>query len=49
MDKVYAESEIGCCPRLDPAPGDEKEATWRDRLFLRDRVRSFLHVPLNFG
>ena len=38
-----------CCPRFDPAPWDKKEITWTDRLFVKDRVRSFLHIPLNFG
>jgi hypothetical protein len=23
--------------------------TWKDRKFVKDRVRSFLHIPLNFG
>lgn len=38
-----------CCPEFDPGPWDGKELEWKDRLFLRDRVRSFLHIPLNFG
>jgi hypothetical protein len=38
-----------CCPRFDPDPWDEKVVTWDKKLFLRDRVRSFLHIPLNFG
>ncbi len=38
-----------CCPRFDPAPWDEKELNWKDRKFVKDRVRSFLHIPLNFG
>jgi len=38
-----------CCPRFDPAPWDGKELQWRDRRFVKDRVRSVLHVPLNFG
>ena len=38
-----------CCPRFDPAPWDEKELSWKDRKFVKDRVRSFLHIPLNFG
>lgn len=37
-----------CCPRFDPEPWDEKEITWESKRFLKDRVRSFLHVPLNF-
>jgi hypothetical protein len=38
-----------CCPRFDPAPWDEKELQWQDKRFARDRVTSFLHIPLNFG
>jgi hypothetical protein len=38
-----------CCPRFDPAPWDNKEITWNKKLFLQDRVVSFLHIPLNFG
>jgi hypothetical protein len=38
-----------CCPKFEPAPWDDKQITWQDKLFLKDRVRSFLHIPLNFG
>ncbi len=41
--------ETGCCKRFDPAPWDQKEITWEGKLFLKDRVRSFFHIPLNFG
>lgn len=49
MDKLYEDSETGCCPRFDPKPWDEKEVTFKDKLFVKDHVRSFLHIPLNFG
>ena len=49
MEKVYEQSETGCCPRFNPEPWEEKEITWRDKLFLKDHARSFLHMPLNFG
>lgn len=49
MEQIDEQSETGCCPRFDPEPWDEKEVTWQDKLFIRDRVRSFLHIPLNFG
>jgi len=49
MDKLYEQSETGCCPRFDPEPWDEKEVILQDRLFVKDHVRSFLHIPLNFG
>jgi hypothetical protein len=38
-----------CCPRFDPEPWDETEFTWENRRFVKDRVTSFLHIPLNFG
>jgi hypothetical protein len=38
-----------CCPRFEPGPWDGVELTWKDRKFVKDRVRSFLHIPLNFG
>jgi len=49
MDKLYEQSETGCCPRFNPEPWDEKEITFQDRLFVKDHVRSFLHIPLDFG
>ncbi len=48
MDKLYEDSETGCCPRFDPEPWDEKEVTFEDKLFIKDHVRSFFHIPLNF-
>jgi len=39
----------GCCDPFDPAPWQEKEITWQDKLFVKDHVTSFLHIPLNFG
>jgi hypothetical protein len=38
-----------CCPPFQPEAWDEKEISWQGKLFVKDRVRSFLHVPLNFG
>jgi hypothetical protein len=48
MDKLY-DSPTGCCPPFNPEPWDEKEHLWRDKLFVKDHVLSFLHIPLNFG
>jgi hypothetical protein len=49
VDKLYEQSETGCCLRFNPEPWDEKEITFKDKLFVKDRVKSFMHVPLNFG
>ena len=38
-----------CCPEFDPQPWDNQTITWEKKPFLQDRVRSFLHIPLNFG
>ncbi|NMC51164.1 hypothetical protein GYA54_00345 [Candidatus Kuenenbacteria bacterium] len=39
----------GCCEPFDPASWQDKEITWQDKLFVKDHVISFLHMPLNFG
>ena len=49
MDKLQDNAETGCCPRFDPEPWDEKQITFDNKLFVKDHVRSFLHIPLNFG
>ena len=49
MDKLYENSETGCCPKFNPEPWDEKEVTFKDKLFVKDHVTSFFHIPLNFG
>lgn len=46
---IGQQTETGCCPRFDPTPWDAKEGMWQDKLFIKDRVTSFLHLPLNFG
>lgn len=38
-----------CCPPFDPAPWDGRELVWENRRFVKDRVRSLFHIPLNFG
>jgi len=49
MDELNEKNETGCCPRFNPKPWDEKEVTFQDKLFVKDHVTSFLHIPLNFG
>ena len=48
MEKTTIKS-TGCCEPFDPAPWDEKEITWNNKIFVKDHVTSFLHIPLNFG
>ncbi|MCX6768146.1 MAG: hypothetical protein NTY90_05490 [Candidatus Micrarchaeota archaeon] len=46
MKKV---KETGCCKPFDPAPWDCKTFVWKNKLFLKDRVLSIFHIPLNMG
>lgn len=39
----------GCCEPFNPEPWQDKEIVWHDKLFAKDRVANFLHIPLNFG
>jgi hypothetical protein len=49
MDKLYEKSETGCCPRFNPKPWDGKTIKWKDKLFLKERVTCFFHIPIGFG
>lgn len=48
-DTDYDNSETGCCAKLDVARWDGRELNWQDKPFLKDHIRNFLHIPLNFG
>ena len=38
-----------CCPKFDPQPWDGTTHTWENKRFVKDRVTSFFHIPLNFA
>jgi hypothetical protein len=38
-----------CCPRFDPAPWDGKVFTWERKKFVKDKVLTLFHIPVNFG
>ena len=38
-----------CCESFNPEPWQDKEIIWQDKLFVKDHVTSFLHMPLNMG
>jgi len=48
MDNQTIKS-TGCCEPFNPEPWQEKEIVWKDKLFVKDHVSSFLHMPLNMG
>ena len=42
-------SSTGCCEPFDPTPWQDKKIIWKNKIFVKDRVTSFLHIPLNMG
>ncbi|MGE5415731.1 MAG: hydrolase [Acidobacteriota bacterium] len=38
-----------CCPRFDPEPWDDKVFQWEDKKFIKDKVFTLFHIPINFG
>lgn len=47
--KLDEKGETGCCPRFNPVPWDEKVLDWKDKKFVKDRVWTFLFMPVGFG
>ncbi len=45
----YDNRVTGCCADVDPAEWDGRTLTWTDQRFVKDTIRAFFHVPLNFG
>ncbi|MFH2097560.1 MAG: hydrolase [bacterium] len=45
MDK----SETGCCPKFNPEGWDNQAITFDNKKFVKTKVKSFLHMPLNMG
>lgn len=39
----------GCCEPFNPDPWKDKEIIWKDKIFVKDHITSFLHIPLNMG
>jgi hypothetical protein len=39
----------GCCEPFNPEPWQEQKITWDRKLFVKDHVTSFFHIPLNMG
>jgi hypothetical protein len=43
------DGEKDCCPKFNPKKYDNKKVTWKGKYFVKDKVFSFFHIPLNFG
>ncbi len=38
-----------CCPKFDPKPWDDKILEWKNKRFIKDKVFTIFHIPINFG
>lgn len=38
-----------CCPKFNPIPWDEKTFIWKNKKFIKDKVFTIFHIPVNFG
>jgi len=38
-----------CCPKFEPEQWDDKLFEWSNKKFIKDKVCTLFHMPLNFG
>ncbi|RJR14886.1 hypothetical protein C4579_03765 [Candidatus Microgenomates bacterium] len=38
-----------CCSPFDPSVWQEKTHVWKNKLFMQDKVRQIMHIPINMG
>ncbi len=43
------DGETDCCLKFNPKKWDKKKVVWKGKLFVKDKVFTFFHIPLNFG
>ena len=48
-NNMKPKEEQECCPPFDPAPWEDKIIEWENKKFMREKVRTFFYMPLNFG
>jgi hypothetical protein len=42
-------NENECCPKFNPGPWDGVLFEWNKKKFIKDKVTTFLYMPMNFG
>lgn len=38
-----------CCPKFNPKQWDGKIFDWKNKRFVKDKVKTFFYMPINFG
>lgn len=44
-----SDNPTGCCPRFTPDTWDNQDLHFKDKLFVKAKTRSVMHVPINMG
>lgn len=44
-----SDNPTNCCPRFNPEGWDDQELHFKDKLFVKAKVRSLFHMPLNMN
>ncbi len=44
-----SDNPTSCCPRFNPAGWSDRQLHFKDKLFVRAKTRSVMHVPVNMG
>jgi hypothetical protein len=47
--KTTDQKGVECCPKFDPTPWNDSFIEWSNKKFIRDRVCTFMYMPINFG
>lgn len=47
--ELNEKGETGCCPKFNPEPWDGKISEWKDKKFIKGKVKTFMYIPINFG
>ena len=42
-------NENECCPKFNPGPWDGVLFEWNEKKFIKEKVTTFLYMPMNFG
>jgi hypothetical protein len=48
MTNNNSENEV-CCPPFEPSTWDDKVIEWDNKMFIKDKVWTFLYMPFGFG
>ena len=49
MENNENKDDLVCCPPFNPELWDDKVFEWENKQFIKDKVCTFLNMPLNFG